>query len=742
MANADKLTDDELRQELVTHGQDVGLISDATRHVWVKKLLKLRADKKQTKVAPISKKLIGFSSDESDDNAAEREQKPQKPASKKGRSTKSSSTTAKRRQSKTTNSSLPSNSNGNDSYNFKTPANIDSTRATRKSGNAVTSDFAIDSDQSLKSTKPKSRYSHDDILSLPKVPSDNFDSTDADDTDIDDIARSPPIMFTAETNTSPYLDRTFPSPPPPSKSLSNHCNDRENERGWLSNDESGNYTPPSISARATLRNTRDWLKSDIAPARQRLISGRRSYQNHHDSLMPRKALLSDEEKIRECGFKVSEEDSSTSYSQYFSLVLVVIVALFFVLLGAAYYLKWSHGGVLSGIVQKPVNKSPEFYAAVLMDHLSQLKGSAECGYLDDAKLSKLHARRFLESSYAFDSKSNGGEDWDLVLKKIKDGAKYIRLTDKDELQVTKLDEIRFLEWDSDVRPPHRSLMCRLKKSMKKVLTGVLIFIAFIFVVATVYAIVRYRQFVKEKEKQKVYNLVERIIDLLKQQYEDSLEKKEISAYVPIPHARDVLIPMQDRQKMMGLWEKAVHFLDANESRVRIDIQTIDGEEYECWKWLHAGPTAGRRVWQGQAFGEHADNSNAIPYSPTPCLKVRSMFDQEMEYGEDWHIYIQDAILEKCFPTCPDGIVHIAVDKNSNEGCVYIKCSSCEAAGRCFKSLHGWWFDRQLVTVKFLRLERYHQRFPHAVDLTMPLRPSNDECQSMSEPFHRSALECS
>ena len=35
-----------------------------------------------------------------------------------------------------------------------------------------------------------------------------------------------------------------------------------------------------------------------------------------------------------------------------------------------------------------------------------------------------------------------------------------------------------------------------------------------------------------------------------------------------------------------------------------------------------------------------------------------------EYGEDWHVYIQDAILEKC--GLNHGVIHIAVDKNSKE----------------------------------------------------------------------------
>ncbi|RXM97985.1 Inner nuclear membrane protein Man1 [Acipenser ruthenus] len=100
-----------------------------------------------------------------------------------------------------------------------------------------------------------------------------------------------------------------------------------------------------------------------------------------------------------------------------------------------------------------------------------------------------------------------------------------------------------------------------------------------------------------------------------------------------------------------------------------------------------------------------------------------------EVGEDWHLAIHEAILEKCSDN--DGIVHIAVDKNSREGCVYVKCLSAEYAGKAFKALHGSWFDGKLVTVKYLRLDRYHQRFPLALTCNTPLKASNMHMNTMS-----------
>lgn len=94
----------------------------------------------------------------------------------------------------------------------------------------------------------------------------------------------------------------------------------------------------------------------------------------------------------------------------------------------------------------------------------------------------------------------------------------------------------------------------------------------------------------------------------------------------------------------------------------------------------------------------------------------------MEYESGWARQIENAILEKCEGNT--GIVHIHVDTASREGCVYVKCASLDSAGQAYRALHGSWFDGNLITVKYLRLERYHDRFPEARFCHTPMRPSN------------------
>ena len=45
-----------------------------------------------------------------------------------------------------------------------------------------------------------------------------------------------------------------------------------------------------------------------------------------------------------------------------------------------------------------------------------------------------------------------------------------------------------------------------------------------------------------------------------------------------------------------------------------------------------------------------------------------------------------------------------------------------------------------MTVKFLRLKRYTERFPESVGCDVPLQPSDNKKESLSQPFHKSFLE--
>jgi inner nuclear membrane protein Man1 len=131
-----------------------------------------------------------------------------------------------------------------------------------------------------------------------------------------------------------------------------------------------------------------------------------------------------------------------------------------------------------------------------------------------------------------------------------------------------------------------------------------------------------------------------------------------------------------------------------------------------------------KKWQGPAF----DKTNKIKDPPTNCLKIRQMFDKYDANDPNLKAIVQDAILEKVGGNCKIYDVHL--DKASC--CVYLWCASNKDAGQVYDEINGWWFDNRLVSIKFLRPERYTSRFPNASTGPLCLKPSNSNNLSMSQ----------
>lgn len=237
-----------------------------------------------------------------------------------------------------------------------------------------------------------------------------------------------------------------------------------------------------------------------------------------------------------------------------------------------------------------------------------------------------------------------------------------------------------------------------------------------------WATARRRQQAKEKQE-----LIKGILEILQQH----ASANPAQSYLPIVHVRDQLIAFADRDRKRGMWSEAQRYIEEHESRVRKEVQPFEGEDYDVWRWVggHQQSAPKPKTWQGEAFETSKDTMNTPSTSPTPCLKIRHMFDPEKEPVDvDWGTGVKDAILERCEGV---NIVHMVVEENSPEGCVYIKCASTDDAGKAYRKIHGAWFDGKIVTVKFLRLERYHERFPASVGLNKPLLPSNDQKRSLA-----------
>ncbi|XP_066255672.1 uncharacterized protein [Euwallacea similis] len=101
---------------------------------------------------------------------------------------------------------------------------------------------------------------------------------------------------------------------------------------------------------------------------------------------------------------------------------------------------------------------------------------------------------------------------------------------------------------------------------------VLILMRYVFKIYTLY---------EQKQKNEVNALVEKILEILQN---TSCEHPDTS-YVVINHVRDAILSVKERKAKQHLWEKAIKYINENESRVRTEVQTVHGESFDVWRWI-------------------------------------------------------------------------------------------------------------------------------------------------------------
>jgi len=369
---------------------------------------------------------------------------------------------------------------------------------------------------------------------------------------------------------------------------------------------------------------------------------------------------------------------------------------------------------------------------------------------------------------------------DSMLKAISKNPHWkIRLLDNKYSDASDTSQVTYLM--SEVSS--KSFVCRLRELIHFIWVRVIMFSSILVTLVCgyfVYSKIRLMNIQKDKE---YYDLITRVTGMVEQHYELSLlDPVNIKPYIAVSHIHDHLFTPSERAYKKKLWNKVVEFIQNNESRIRLETQFINGEETSVWRWIvpkhdptlkfpqtaslgiglanstmmpaasettmkpvnriypnlpssqpvssmmtqdsashHEQNSAQLNGWQGEAF----NRADRLAHSPTPCLKIRNMFDaSSIENDPLMAIRIHNDILDKCSSIVPHSpvILHIACDKKSKEGCVYIKCNSNESAGAVYQMLNGTWYNGKLLNVKFLRSDRYLERFPDSKDYTQQIRP--------------------
>lgn len=121
-------------------------------------------------------------------------------------------------------------------------------------------------------------------------------------------------------------------------------------------------------------------------------------------------------------------------------------------------------------------------------------------------------------------------------------------------------------------------------------------------------------------------------------------------------------------------------------------------------------TAAQRAEQATALM----SSTEIEGSDSFCFVVKNMFDvyQEQKSGNpEWSVEIQQDVQEECGQYGP--VLHTYVEKDKQGGLVYVLFANVESAVTAAKKLHGRWFNKRQISVRYLSSQEYVGMFPEA-----------------------------
>ncbi|CAI5734660.1 unnamed protein product [Peronospora destructor] len=134
-------------------------------------------------------------------------------------------------------------------------------------------------------------------------------------------------------------------------------------------------------------------------------------------------------------------------------------------------------------------------------------------------------------------------------------------------------------------------------------------------------------------------------------------------------------------------------------------------------------TAAQRAEQAAALM----SSTEIEGSESFCVVVKNMFDvyQEQKSGNpEWSAEIQQDVEEECGQYGP--VLHTYVEKEKQGGLVYVLFGNVSSAVSAAKKLHGRWFNKRQISVRYLSSQEYVGMFPEARSAVQTARATSSQ----------------
>lgn len=103
------------------------------------------------------------------------------------------------------------------------------------------------------------------------------------------------------------------------------------------------------------------------------------------------------------------------------------------------------------------------------------------------------------------------------------------------------------------------------------------------IVTMIYGVIKIFGYFRKRthrQAEEVCNLVTNALELLQ-------SPENPTGMMPVLHIRDTLLTPAERnsKKTIQLWNQCVKFIEHHESRVKVEIVNVEGEDFKAWKWI-------------------------------------------------------------------------------------------------------------------------------------------------------------
>ena len=219
-----------------------------------------------------------------------------------------------------------------------------------------------------------------------------------------------------------------------------------------------------------------------------------------------------------------------------------------------------------GLVQRMVRE--------LLDALSTRAGDYDCGYRSDTRsMGRSEILQLLDDGVLITADRKAADCLPLIADMCSENDHWgVRVYGSSSDKGFALESVI----------GRKSIWCRITDSARYIFTVIILTVLFVGVGCGLFVFVRLRRSAADAERQEVLELVEKIVDILRQNAaaaseETAAGQQSVPPYLAILHVRDALIPLHLRRAKRRVWDQAVKFLSAHESRVRVEQQQISGE---------------------------------------------------------------------------------------------------------------------------------------------------------------------